>query len=81
MAYVDQGLANPSLLDSYNEERYPVALEVENTAHRLTGLITVRRRALVWLRDNVLPLLSNRKKVQRKLPSMISGHQYHYEKK
>ncbi|MDO7895947.1 FAD-dependent monooxygenase [Pseudomonas citrulli] len=80
MAYVDQGLADPSLLDSYNDERYPVALEVENTAHRLTGLITVRQRALVWLRDNVLPLLSNRKKVQRKLPSMISGHQYHYGK-
>ncbi len=80
MAYVDQGLADPSLLESYNEERYPVALEVENTAHRLTGLITVKHRALVWLRDNVLPLLSNRRKVQRKLPSMISGHQYHYGK-
>lgn len=80
LAYVDQGLANPSLLDSYNAERYPVALEVENTAHRLTGLITVRHPALVWLRDNVLPLLSNRQKIQRKLPSMISGHQYHYGK-
>ncbi|WP_434657890.1 FAD-dependent monooxygenase [Pseudomonas sp. R3-56] len=80
IAYVDQGLADPSLLDSYNEERYPVALEVEKTAHRLTGLITVRQRALVWLRDNVLPLLSSRPKVQRKLPSMISGHQYHYAK-
>lgn len=80
MAYVDQGLADPSLLESYNDERYPVALEVENTAHRLTGLITVRHRALVWLRDNVLPLLSNRQKIQRKLPSMISGHQYHYGK-
>jgi 2-polyprenyl-6-methoxyphenol hydroxylase-like FAD-dependent oxidoreductase len=80
LAYVDQGLADPSLLDSYNAERYPVALEVENTAHRLTGLITVRHPALVWLRDNVLPLLSNRQKIQRKLPSMISGHQYHYGK-
>ncbi|WP_431145495.1 FAD-dependent monooxygenase [Pseudomonas alvandae] len=80
MAYVDQGLADPSLLESYNDERYPVALEVENTAHRLTGLITVRHRVMVWLRDNVLPLLSNRQKIQRKLPSMISGHQYHYGK-
>jgi 2-polyprenyl-6-methoxyphenol hydroxylase-like FAD-dependent oxidoreductase len=80
MAYVDQGLADQSLLESYNEERYPVALEVENTAHRLTALITLRHRALVWLRDNVLPLLSNRRKVQRKLPTMISGHQYHYGK-
>src|SRR5471030_775101 len=72
MAYVDQGLADQSLLESYNEERYPVALEVENTAHRLTALITLRHRALVWL--------SNRRKVQRKLPTMISGHQYHYGK-
>ncbi|QLF94927.1 FAD-dependent monooxygenase [Pseudomonas sp. ABC1] len=78
MAFVDQGLASAVLLQSYHAERYPVALEVENTAHRLTGLITVQRRPLVWLRDNVLPLLTRREKVQRVLPSMISGHKYAY---
>ena len=78
LAFVDQGHGDVALLDSYHQERYPVALEVENTAHRLTSLITVQKRALVWARDNLLPLLTRRKKVQRVLPSMISGHQYHY---
>lgn len=78
LAFVDQGHSDASLLDSYHLERYPVALEVENTAHRLTSLITLQKRALVWARDNLLPLLTRRKKVQRVLPSMISGHQYHY---
>lgn len=80
IAYVDQGLAAPSLLQSYNEERYPVALQAESMAHRLTTLITLEHRALVWLRDNVLPLLSRWRTVQRKLPSMVSGHHYSYAK-
>lgn len=78
LAFVHQGLADAALLDSYHEERYPVALEVENTAHRLTTLITVQKRPLVWLRDHLLPLITRRRAVQRVLPSMISGHQYHY---
>ncbi|MGC5702620.1 FAD-dependent monooxygenase [Pseudomonas sp. NFXW11] len=78
LAFVHQGLGDPALLDSYHQERYPVALEVEDTAHRLTTLITLQKRPLVWLRDNLLPLITRRRKVQQVLPSMISGHQYHY---
>ncbi|WBF47349.1 FAD-dependent monooxygenase [Serratia rubidaea] len=78
LAWVARGYAGPQLLDSYHEERYPVAQEAEKTAHRLTKLITTRKRPLVWLRNNLLPLISGRSKVQRKLPSLISGHHYHY---
>lgn len=78
LAFVEQGLSHPTLLDSYHEERYPVALEVENTAHRLTSLITTQQRALVWARNHLLPLLTRGKKIQRLLPTLISGHSYRY---
>ncbi|MFV9064803.1 FAD-dependent monooxygenase [Serratia fonticola] len=78
LAWVAKGYADEHLLGSYHDERYPVAQEAEQTAHRLTRLITMRNRPLVWLRNNLLPLINNRQKVQRKLPSMISGHHYHY---
>lgn len=78
LAYVDSGAAGPELLDSYHEERYPVAVEAEKTAHVLTKLLTVRARPLVALRDTLLPLLTRRDKVRRKLPWMISGHKYQY---
>lgn len=78
LAWVAKGYADEHLLDSYHDERYPVAQEAEQTAHRLTRLITTRNRPLVWLRNTLLPLVTQRQKVQRKLPSMISGHHYHY---
>lgn len=78
LAYVDSGAAGPELLDSYHEERYPVALEAEKTAHVLTKLLTVRAKPLVALRDTLLPRLTRRDKVRRKLPWMISGHKYQY---
>ncbi|WP_416261342.1 FAD-dependent monooxygenase [Gibbsiella quercinecans] len=78
LAWVAKGYADERLLESYHEERYPVAQEAEKTAHRLTRLITTRNRPLIWLRNNLLPTISQSMKVQRKLPSMISGHHYNY---
>lgn len=78
LAWVAKNFADERLLDSYHEERYPVAQEAEKTAHRLTRLITTRNRPLIWLRNNLLPLITRRENVQRKLPSLISGHHYHY---
>lgn len=78
LAWVENGFANERLLDSYHDERYRVAREAENMAHRLTRLITTRNPLAIWLRDNVLLLISRNSKIQRKLPAMISGHHYHY---
>lgn len=78
LAYVEQGAAEPALLDSYDAERTPVAVEANRTAHVLTQLVTVRSRPLVALRDMLLPRLTRADKVKKKLPWMISGHRYQY---
>lgn len=78
ITYVEQGLAKESLLDSYQNERYPVTMTVEKTAHTLTRLITITNPVLVKLRNGILPLVSRLKKVQYKLPRLISGHSYNY---
>ena len=78
LAWVYKGYASSKLLDSYHDERFPVAQEAEKTAHRLTKLITTKNPAAVYLRNNLLPFITNRKKIQKKLPSMISGHNYNY---
>lgn len=78
LAWVYKGYANSELLDSYHDERFPVAQEAEKTAHRLTKLITTKNPVVVYLRNNLLPFITNRKKIQKKLPLMISGHNYNY---
>lgn len=70
IAYVDQGLAAPALLQSYNEECFPTTLRAESMVHRV----------LVWLRDNILPLLGDWRPLQRTLASMICAHHYRYGK-
>ena len=79
LAFVYKGYANSKLLDSYHDERSLVAQEAEKTAHRLTKLITTKNPIIVYFRNNLLSLISNRRKIQNKLPSMISGHSYNYK--
>lgn len=78
LAYVEQGIANPKLLESYSAERHPVTIEAERTAHILTKILTLRNRWLIKLRDTVFPVVTGLATMQAKLPWMISGHRYHY---
>ncbi len=78
IAYVEQGFAEQTLLDSYQNERYPVTMVVEKTAHTLTKLITLRNPFLIKMRDWFLPMYRHSKKIQFILPRLISGHSYNY---
>jgi hypothetical protein len=78
LAAVHAGTARPDLLDSYDAERHPVAVEAEKTAHVLTKILTLRNPLLLKLRDTIFPLLGSLPKMRRKLPWMISGHRYRY---
>ena len=51
LALVLRGHANESLLDSYEQERRPVAHEVVSTAHRLTRVATLRSPVARRLRN------------------------------
>jgi 2-polyprenyl-6-methoxyphenol hydroxylase-like FAD-dependent oxidoreductase len=80
IAHVHAGSLPERVLDSYDSERHPIALEAEKTAHTLTRLLTLRSPWLVRLRDTVLPRISALPSVQARLPWMISGHRYHIRK-
>jgi 2-polyprenyl-6-methoxyphenol hydroxylase-like FAD-dependent oxidoreductase len=79
LAFVAQGIAHPYLLNSYDAERRPVAVEVERTALSLTKILTVKQAQMVKLRDSIFPKLSEFAPIKKKLPWMISGHRYHYQ--
>lgn len=80
IAHVHAGSLPERVLDTYDSERHPIALEAEKTAHTLTRLLTLRSRWLVGLRDTLLPPISSLPSVQARLPWMISGHRYHIRK-
>lgn len=59
LALVLKGKASPSLLDTYQEERLPVARAVLHQTHRNTALVLAKNPVLRLVRDHVLvPLLS-----------------------
>ena len=78
LAHAHAGSLPERILETYDSERRPVALEAERTAHTLTRLLTLRSKVLVKLRDTLVPRLSARPAAQARLPWMISGHRYHY---
>ena len=58
LALVLKGKASSSLLDTYQEERMPVAREVLHQTHRNTSLVLAKSPVLRLVRDHVLvPLL------------------------
>jgi 2-polyprenyl-6-methoxyphenol hydroxylase-like FAD-dependent oxidoreductase len=59
LSLVLKGKASPSLLDTYQEERLPVARAVLHQTHRNTFLVLAKNPVLRLVRDHVLvPLLS-----------------------
>ena len=55
LALVAQGQAPPGLLDTYQDERAPIAAEVLALTHRLVRTFTISSPAKRWLRDRLLP--------------------------
>jgi len=58
LALVIRGLADPSLLDSYQVERIPVADAVLRLAGNLTMMLTLTSPASRELRDHIMPILN-----------------------
>ena len=58
LALVVDGRAPDSLLDTYGQERVPVASSVLGFTDKLTGLLTMRSRAKRAVRDTVIPVVS-----------------------
>ncbi len=68
LAAVMRGQAPDSLLDTYQDERKPHVTEVTRRAVRNGRLITERRKALAFLRNHLLRVLT-------RLPAVLAGGQ------
>jgi 2-polyprenyl-6-methoxyphenol hydroxylase-like FAD-dependent oxidoreductase len=65
LALVADGRAPDALLDTYGQERVPVASSVLGFTDKLTGLLTMRSRAKRAVRDTVIPVVGRVPVVQR----------------
>jgi hypothetical protein len=65
LALVAGGRAPGALLDTYGQERIPVASGVLEFTNKLLGLLTMRNRAKRVVRDTVVPVVSRTPMVQR----------------
>jgi 2-polyprenyl-6-methoxyphenol hydroxylase-like FAD-dependent oxidoreductase len=72
LALVADGCAPDTLLDTYGQERLPVASGVLEFTNKLVGLLTMQNRAKRALRDSVLPIVSRTPRVQRNAARRIS---------
>lgn len=78
LALVIQGAAAPSLLDSYQVERYPVERSVSRQSELLTEMASLRHPLAQSLRDHLLPLLTGMDFIQDRVRRTISELAIHY---
>ena len=72
IALVLHGQARENLLDTYQEERMPVASWVVGGAENATSLLVTQNTALRWLRDHIVVPLLNLEGIQRYLARQAS---------
>jgi len=72
LAFVIQNKAPPTLLDSYHEERHPVAKEVLSITDRITKMMTVKNPALSFMRDSFMSTVGSFDTLKKQLPLKFS---------
>jgi hypothetical protein len=72
LALVADGRAPDALLDTYGQERVPVASGVLELTNKIVRLVTMRNRAKRAVRDTVLPVASRMPVVQRRAARKMS---------
>jgi 2-polyprenyl-6-methoxyphenol hydroxylase-like FAD-dependent oxidoreductase len=72
LALVADGRAPDALLDTYGQERLPVASGVIELTDKLVGLLTMRNRVKRVVRDTVLPVVSRVPAVQHRAARRLS---------
>ena len=77
LALVADGHAPAALLDTYQQERGPIAAEVMAVTHRLVRTFTISSPSRRWLRDRLLPAVGN-SRVERRLATRLSQVAHNY---
>lgn len=73
----DQG--DPAILDTYHEERHPIAESVLSITNKVTKLMTTKTAALSLMRDAAMSFAGSFEKLASQLPKRFSQLYYHYE--
>lgn len=73
IAYIENGLAPTSLIDSYCEERLAMARRVAAVTTRTTRYITATQPLARIVRHVMTRALSGSNRVQRRLPQLLAG--------
>jgi 4,5-epoxidase len=80
LALVERGLAGPGLIDTYEDERRPIATEVLGNTSSMTRLMLGRSIAGRLVRDHVVVPLMNRRVVQRRITEASSQLRVSYRR-
>ena len=80
LALVNAGRAAPSLLDTYEDERSPVAQAVLRQTDALLKMATLKTPISQYLRTLLLPLLAQQEVVQQRMREQISELDINYRK-
>ncbi|QVL56978.1 MAG: FAD-dependent monooxygenase [Simkaniaceae bacterium] len=78
LALVMKGEGEPTILDTYNEERQPIAKSVLKITDKVTKMMTTKTAALSFMRDTVMSLAGSFEKLANQLPKRFSQLYYHY---
>jgi 2-polyprenyl-6-methoxyphenol hydroxylase-like FAD-dependent oxidoreductase len=78
LALVLQRKGQESLLDTYQQERMPIARSALRGSQTATGILTSPNPVSRWLRDHIVLFLFNRAFVQRPLAQQASGLKLNY---
>jgi hypothetical protein len=80
LALVVGGTASPALLDTYQDERHPIAAGVLEFTHNLVRVFTVSSPRKRWLRDRILPIAMSIPTVERRYTARLSQISYTYRR-
>lgn len=79
LAYVLKGYSPLSLLETFNQERYPVAKDVLKRSTLLTDIVAVHNKLLYLIRNKILSFLFNYTKLPRKFATINSELSINYK--
>ena len=78
LALVTQGQSPPSLLDTFQDERLPIAASVLELTHYLVRLFTIASPRKRWLRDRLLPAVMAVPAAERRYIHRLSQLSHNY---
>ena len=78
LALVTEGQSPPSLLDTYQRERVPIAAGVLELTHYLVRLFTIASPRKRWLRDRLLPAVMAVPPAERRYIHRLAQLSHHY---